>query len=136
MHKWVTENFNYYQNRLRISFPKPTYQFVESSSEVKMDTNQLWIEKGSMNAVKICRDMFQGEMIQTDLTEEEALEYIRGYTYIRSDLRNKINHANGNIKLHKIQHELNEYLKLVRKIHDKKHIHTGLWAEDTKEATS
>ncbi len=86
--------------------------------------------------MQISRIMFAGNMIQTDLTLEEALEYIRGYAYIRGDIRNKINHASKDadrINLRKVQRNIDEYLKLLRKIRDKRHVHTGLWAREASK---
>ncbi len=98
--------------------------------------NGLWLGAKSRNAVQISRIMFAGNMIQTDLTLEEALEYIRGYAYIRGDIRNKINHASKDadrINLRKVQRNIDEYLKLLRKIRDKRHVHTGLWAREASK---
>ena len=76
--------------------------------------------------------------LESDFSDEEALEFIRGYTYIRGDLRNKINHASKDSKemnLDEVRNEIDAYVMLLRKIRDQKHTLVGLRAEDTKEAS-
>ena len=75
-------------------------------------------------------------MLDSDISSEEALEYIRGYAYIRGDLRNKINHATKDAKsinLESVREEIDQYLILLRKIRGRKHVCKYLWAEDAKE---
>ena len=136
LHKWANKEFDFYM-KLGLSLPAKKWQYEEQNKTIggSAQPPKLWVEQHSLNAEAISRNMLHGNVIQSDLPMEEALEYIRGYTYIKADLRNNINHANGNIKLNKVKNELNEYLELLRKIRDRKHIHTGLWAEDaSKEA--
>ncbi len=136
LHKWANKEFDFYI-KLGLLLPAKKWQYEEQNKTIDGSAHppKLWVEQHSLNAEAISRNMLHGNVIQSDLPMEEALEYIRGYTYIKADLRNNINHANGNIKLNKVKNELNEYLVLLRKIRDRKHIHTGLWTEDaSKEA--
>lgn len=136
LHKWANKEFGFFM-KLGLSLPAKKWQYEEQNGPLRTSAQapKLWVEQHSLNAESISRNMLHGNVIQSDLTIEEALEYIRGYTYIKADLRNNINHANGNIKLNKVKNELNEYLTLLRRIRDHKHTLVGLWAEDTKEAT-
>lgn len=127
--KEYTQVFGLNEPPLRYAFVKPNEENVDDSIAVR------WDDERSRTAVAVSRNMLACGMMQSELPKEEALEYIRGYTYIRADLRNKFNHAKGDVALQKVKKELDEYLKLLRKIRNKKHIHKGLWAENGKEAT-
>lgn len=96
----------------------------------------LWQGKSSKNAVSQGRTRMRWGMLDSDISSEEALEYIRGYAYIRGDLRNKINHATKDAKsinLESVREEIDQYLILLRKIRGRKHVCKYLWAEDAKE---
>lgn len=85
----------------------------------------------------IINEMLQCGMVETELeTKEEAAEFVETYTYIRAELRNKMNHANAiGLTVEKIEKDMQSYLKKLFQIREtKKHIFIGLWAEDTKEA--
>ena len=138
---WCSDLQLYYEV-LKLPHPLQTYYYGMSeidnkaTASGKAEENILWIGKISNNGVNIGRKMLAGNMLQSDLSVDEALEYIRGYTYIRADLRNKINHASKETiktNLRKVESDINEYLNLLHKIRDRKHTHVGLWVEDMKE---
>lgn len=92
----------------------------------------LWQGNSSKNAVGCSRTQMKLGRLESDLSEEEALEFIRGYAYIRGDLRNKINHADKDateMHLHDVRKEIDAYLMLLRRIRNHKHIPVGIWAE-------
>ena len=127
--KDYTQVFGQEDPPLRYIFAEPDKEKADESAKIR------WDDRVSRTAVAVSRNMLACGMMCSDVSKEEALEYIRGYTYIRADLRNKFNHAKGDAALQKVQKDIDEYLKLLRKIRDRKHIYSGLWAEDaSKEA--
>ncbi len=127
--KDYTQVFGQEDPPLRYIFPEPDKEKADESAKIR------WDDRVSRTAVAVSRNMLACGMMCSDISKEDALEYIRGYTYIRADLRNKFNHAKGDAALQKVQKDIDEYLKLLRKIRDRKHIYSGLWAEDASKET-
>ena len=141
---WCSDLQVYY--KLGLPHPQCSYSYgvlesvsADASSGKIQEGSIPWRGKISRETVKISRKMLAGHMLQSDLPMDEALKYIRGYTYIRADLRNKINHASKEtvkIDLQKVRRDIDEYLILLRKLRGRKHVHTGLWSESLKEEAS
>lgn len=89
----------------------------------------------------VSRAMLECGLMETDCGIEKAVAYIRDYTYIRAEIRNKINHANepdengGHLiplDIQEIGNYLREFLERVEEQSGKHHAQKHLWTEEGK----
>lgn len=96
---------------------------------------------------RVCRSMLKCGLMKTALPDRnKAIYYVQEYTYIRDELRNKVNHAHEVDEKEKesdipitilfVKNKLSKYLTHLDQLKSmKKMKFTGLWAEDMKEET-
>ena len=90
----------------------------------------------------ISHEMLNCGMMRTDCDVKDAIGLIRDYTYIRTELRNKMNHASEGkkqegkpfikIKIGAIKPYLASFLARVERQKEVRHEMTGLWREDAR----